>query len=77
MATGDFRPVDPVHFIPSMMAVDCLLFHQRPGDANDDGIDPLSPEHIAARRTAVLDFISAALFRRRPAPKENERERTQ
>ena len=26
------------------------------------GKDPLSPERIAARRKAVLDFISAALF---------------
>jgi hypothetical protein len=27
------------------------------------GADPLSPERIAQRRTAVLDFISTALFR--------------
>jgi hypothetical protein len=27
------------------------------------GVDPLSPEQIAERREAVLDFISAALFR--------------
>ena len=26
--------------------------------------DPLAPERLAARRAAVLDFISAALFRR-------------
>jgi hypothetical protein len=36
------------------------------------GADPLSPELIAARRVAVLDFISAALFR-----KEEDRERAQ
>jgi len=28
------------------------------------GKDPLSPERVAARRAAVLDFISAALFQR-------------
>jgi hypothetical protein len=28
------------------------------------GIDPLAPELVAARRVAVLDFISAALFTR-------------
>jgi hypothetical protein len=26
------------------------------------GVDPSSPEWLAARRAAVLDFISAALF---------------
>jgi hypothetical protein len=31
------------------------------------GEDPLSAERIAARRAAVLDFISAALFMN-PAP---------
>jgi hypothetical protein len=25
-------------------------------------VDPCSPPHIAARREAVLDFVSAALF---------------
>ena len=35
-------------------------------------IDPFSPEVITARRAAVLDFISAALFR-----KEEDRERAQ
>ena len=29
--------------------------------------DPLSPERIAARRVAVLDFISAAVFTKDPA----------
>jgi hypothetical protein len=33
------------------------------------GSDPLSPELIAARRIAVLDFISAALFRQGDASK--------
>jgi hypothetical protein len=37
------------------------------------GADPLSPELIAARRAAVLDFISAALFRERTTP-EGERD---
>jgi hypothetical protein len=29
------------------------------------GFNPLTPERIAERRAAVLDFISAALFRPR------------
>jgi len=28
--------------------------------------NPLAPQRIAERRAAVLDFISAALFERRP-----------
>jgi hypothetical protein len=31
------------------------------------GADPFSPERVARRRAAVLDFIAAALFRG-PAP---------
>jgi hypothetical protein len=34
--------------------------------------DPLSPERIAARRAAVLDFISAALFQPTAVPVEGE-----
>jgi hypothetical protein len=34
--------------------------------------DPLSPERIAARRAAVLDFISAALFQPTALPVEGE-----
>ena len=29
--------------------------------------DPVSPQRIAARRAAVLDFVAAALFTRGPA----------
>jgi hypothetical protein len=32
--------------------------------------DPLSPERIAARRAAVLDFVSAALFQNRELARE-------
>jgi hypothetical protein len=28
------------------------------------GFDPLAPERLSQRRAAVLDFVSAALFRR-------------
>ena len=62
IASGVFRPVDPMQFIPSMAAVVVHYF----GSANFLKLmtneDPLSPERLAARRAAVLDFISAALF---------------
>jgi hypothetical protein len=62
-AAGMFRPVDPQHFVPSMIAVITFHFTNAPVLRLVAGIDPFSPERIAARRAAVLDFISAALFR--------------
>ena len=59
---GDFRPVDPLHFIPSMIAIITFHFTNAPVLRIVGHVDPLSPELIAARRAAVLDFISAALF---------------
>src|SRR5271167_308828 len=63
-AAGEFRPVDPLHFVPSMIAVIVFYFTCAPVMRVMIGKDPLSPQLIAARRTAVLDFISAALFQR-------------
>ncbi len=63
-ATGEFRPVDPLHFVPSMIAVIVFYFTSAPAMRVMTGKDPLSPERVAARRAAVLDFISAALFQR-------------
>jgi TetR/AcrR family transcriptional regulator len=61
-AAGDFRPVDPMQFVPSMIAVIVFYFTNAPAMRLMSGADPLAPERVAARRTAVLDFISAALF---------------
>jgi len=38
------------------------------------GFNPLTPERIAERRAAVLDFISAALFRRESDRQEGRRQ---
>jgi len=65
MSAGEFRAVDPTHFIPSMIAVIVFYFSSAPVFRVLSGVDPLSPERIAERREAVLDFISAALFRQR------------
>jgi TetR/AcrR family transcriptional regulator len=62
-ASGDFRAVDPLHFVPSMIAVIVFYFTSAPVTRLMTGKDPMSKERIAARRAAVLDFISAALFR--------------
>ncbi len=64
----DFRRVNPVHFIPSMISVIVFYFITAPiMKVMIDG-DPLSPENLAERRKAVVDFISAALIiRQTPA----------
>ena len=60
-----------------MIAVIVFHFINAPVLRMVDGIDPFAPELVAARRAAVLDFISAALFRSKRIPKEHERERAQ
>jgi TetR/AcrR family transcriptional regulator len=60
----EFRPVNPVHFVPSIVAMIVFYFSSAPMMQRIVGFNPLTPERIAERRAAVLDFISAALFRR-------------
>jgi TetR/AcrR family transcriptional regulator len=62
IAQGEFRSVDPAHFIPSMISMIVFYFSGAPVMKKVLGFNPLSPERIAERRAAVLDFISAALF---------------
>src|SRR5580700_9950958 len=62
--TGEFRPVDPLHFIPSMIAVIVFYFTSAPVMRLMIGTDPMSPELVAARRASVLDLISASLFQK-------------
>ena len=63
IADGEFRPVNPAHFVPSMIAIIVFYFSSAPMMQKIVGFNPLTPERIAERRAAVLDFISAALFR--------------
>lgn len=63
IATGDFRPVNPMDFLPSVAAVVVFYFSAAPLMKTLMKVDPLSPERIRQRREFVLDFISAALFR--------------
>ena len=60
---GEFRDVDPVHFVPSMVAMIVFYFSSAPMMQKIVGCNLLTPERIAERRAAVLDFIAAALFR--------------
>jgi TetR/AcrR family transcriptional regulator len=70
--SGDFRRVDPVHFIPSMIAVIVFYFTTAPIMKVVTGFDPMSPDRVAERRAAVVDFISAALFVPTCNPAETE-----
>lgn len=63
IAQGEFRRVNPVHFVPSVVAMIVFYFSSAPMMQKIVGFNPLAPERIAERRAAVLDFISAALFR--------------
>ncbi len=62
IAEGEFRRVDPAHFVPSMVAMIVFYFSSAPVMQRIVRFNPLTPERIAERRAAVLDFISAALF---------------
>jgi len=64
IAAGEFRPIDPGQFIPSMVAIIIFYFSAAPVIKTLMKIDPLAPEQIAERRAFVLDFVSAALFTR-------------
>ena len=59
---GEFRRVDPVQFIPSMIAVVVFYFITAPITRVMTGEDPFSPAHLATRRQAIEDFVSHALF---------------
>jgi TetR/AcrR family transcriptional regulator len=61
--TGDFHPVNPIHFIPSMVSVIVSYFTTAPIMKVMSGLDPMAPERLAERRAAVVEFISGALFR--------------
>ena len=72
IASGEFRPIDPMHFIPSMVAIVVFYFSAAPVIKELMKIDPLAPDQIAQRRAFVLDFISAALFTH-PLPVQGDR----
>lgn len=65
IAEGEFRKVDPAHFVPSMISMIVFYFSSAPVMRRIVRFDPLTPRRIAERRAAVLDFVSAALFQSR------------
>jgi TetR/AcrR family transcriptional regulator len=65
IADGEFRKVDPAHFVSSMIAMIVFYFSSAPVMRRIVRFDPLTRRRIAERRAAVLDFVSAALFQSR------------
>jgi len=59
---GEFRPVNPMDFVPSVVGIIVFYFTAAPLMKTLMKVDPLSDERIRERRAFVLDFISAALF---------------
>jgi TetR/AcrR family transcriptional regulator len=57
-----FRAVNPVDFMPSLVGIIIFYFSTAPAMKTLLKIDPLSKKRIAERREFVLEFISAALF---------------
>ena len=62
IASGDFRRVDPMQTVTSILGTIVFYFISMPAQQFMLAGDPASPERIAARRAAVLDFICAAVF---------------
>lgn len=62
IAAGEFRAVNPMDFVPSMVAIIVFYFSAAPVIKTLMKVDPLSPERIAERRAFVLEFVAAALF---------------
>ncbi len=59
IATGEFRAVNPMDFLPSVAAVIVFYFAAAPVMKTLLKVDPLSKQRIRERRAFVLDFISA------------------
>jgi len=59
---GQFRQIDIMQFIPSMIATIVFYFIAAPMLRRLRDFEPFSPEAIHSRRAAVLNFIAAGLF---------------
>ena len=73
IAGGDFRPVKPEHFVPSIVAMIVFYFSSAPMMQKIVGFNTLAPQRVAERRAAVLDFVSAALFQPHSSAKQGAR----
>ncbi len=62
ISSGEFRDLDVEHCIHSLSALIIFYFTSDLTAHLLGVVEPCSPPRIAARREAVLDFVSAAIF---------------
>ncbi|MDT8070519.1 MAG: TetR/AcrR family transcriptional regulator [Terriglobia bacterium] len=62
ISTGEFRRMDPLQFVQSMIATVVFYFTSVPVVRAVGGFDPLSREALDRRRKAMLEFLAGALF---------------
>lgn len=62
IASGEFRSVEPMQFMPSTVGTIVHYFTIAPMLLKFRPVDPFSPEALKQRRAAVLDFVAASLF---------------
>ena len=62
IARGEFRRVDPRHMVLSVIAMTVFYFAAAPVIAELWQCNPLTPQRVAARRRAILDFLEHGLF---------------
>jgi TetR/AcrR family transcriptional regulator len=62
IARGEFRRVDPRNTVVTLIAMTVFYFAAAPVLAEIWRCDPLTPQRVAARRRAVLDFLEHGLF---------------
>jgi TetR/AcrR family transcriptional regulator len=73
IVAGEFRAVNPMDFLPSVVGIIIFYFSAAPLMKTLTKTDPLSAQRIQERRRFVLEFISAALFRRSVAKSYKKR----
>jgi len=60
--TGDFKPLNPEHFVYSVVGMINFYFACAPALKAVSGHEPLGAASIALRKTEVMRFITQALF---------------
>jgi TetR/AcrR family transcriptional regulator len=68
---GEFRPCDPQQTVTSILGVIVFYFISLTAQQLMAAGDPFSPERIAARRAAVLEFVSAAVLNPKNEPRRH------
>jgi len=75
IGAGEFRAVNPMDFLPSVVGIIIFYFSAAPVMKTLMKVDPLSVERIRERRAFVLEFIAAALFSGSPPRHRGRREK--